>query len=83
MFGRVLNTPLFMIIKKKEGNISMNIVSKYLFQDIFRKRTVIFYLKQDITNSTNPYFVLATFLKCFFSPFLSFNDEKIKLQGLQ
>ena len=82
MFGRVLYTPLLMIIKK-EGNISVNIVLKYYFQDIFRKRTTLFYLKQDITNSTNSYFILGTFWTCFFSPFSSFNHEKIKFQGLK
>ena len=32
--------------------------------------------KRIATNSTNPYFVLATFRTCFFSPFSTFNDEK-------
>ena len=39
--------------------------------------------KRITTNLTNPYFILATFRTCFFSPFSSFNDEKIKLQGLK
>ena len=29
------------------------------------------------TDLTNPYFPLATFRKCFFSPFSRFNDGKI------
>ena len=35
------------------------------------------------TNLTNPYFILAMFWTCFFCPFSSFNDKKVKLQGLQ
>ena len=38
-----------------------------------------FKVKRITTNPANPYFILATFRTCFFSPFSSFNDEKIKL----
>ena len=40
-------------------------------------------VKRITINSTNPYFILVAFWTCFFSLFSSFNDEKIKLQGLQ
>ena len=33
--------------------------------------------KRIATNSTNPLFIIATFWTCFFSPFSSFNDEKL------
>ena len=39
--------------------------------------------KRITTNSTNPHFIIAMFWTCFFSPFSSLNDGKIKLQGLQ
>ena len=41
------------------------------------------FVKSITTNLTNPYFISATFRTCFFTPFSSFNDEKIKLQVLQ
>ena len=41
------------------------------------KFSVLFRVKRITTNSTNPYFILATFWACFFSPFSSFNDEKL------
>ena len=34
-------------------------------------------VKRITTNSTNPYFILATFQTFSFSPFSSFNDEKL------
>ena len=39
--------------------------------------------KKNTTNLTNPDYISATFRTCFFSPFLSFNDEKIEVQVLQ
>ena len=34
--------------------------------------------KKITTNLANPWFISAKFPECFFSPFSSFNDEKIK-----
>ena len=39
--------------------------------------------KKITTNLTDPYFISTTFWTCFFSLFLSFNDEKCKIQVLQ
>ena len=40
-------------------------------------------VKRITTNSTNLHSILTTFRVCFFSPFSSFNDKKIKLPVLQ
>ena len=74
MFGRVLYTPLLMVIKKGGEHIS-EYSAKILFSGYLQEK--------NYTNSTNSYFILGTFWTCFFSPFSSFNHEKIKFQGLK
>ena len=39
--------------------------------------------RKTTTNLSNPYFILATFQTCFFSPFSSFRDANIKIKVLQ
>ena len=48
-------------------------------QKVRRNHIIISSIKRKriTTNSTNPYFILATSWTCFFNPFSSFNDEKL------
>ena len=53
----------------------LNEIKPYL-RDIMIKK------KRITTNLTYLYFIEAAFRTCFFSPFSSFNNENLKLQGL-
>ena len=61
----------------------MNIVHDILWSSMAQIYISAIIQKNVKVNSTNSYLILAMFLMCFFSPFSSFNDEKIKLQLLQ
>ena len=38
---------------------------------------------KNATNLKIPYFILAMFRTCFFSPFSNFNDKNIKIRASQ
>ena len=62
--------------KKEYNNLKKQEIQNELDKACIKRKRIT-------TKSKNPYFILATFLTCFFSRVSTFNDEKIKLQGLQ
>ena len=62
--------------KKEYNNLKKQEIQNELDKACIKRKKIT-------TNSKNPYFILTMFRTCFFSLFSIFNDEKIKLQGLQ
>ena len=56
---------------------------KYTSGRKYKKMIIAIELKRITTNSTNPWFILATFRTYFFSPFSRLMMKKGKLQVLQ
>ena len=53
------------------------------YRSLLPHQKVVKSIKKITTNLRNPCFISATFRRCFFCPFFSFNDDKIKVRVLQ